>query len=104
MGLGQGILDLVSQRQDLSQFRKKHWEGSFAEYLDLAATDPKIARNAFERVYDMILSYGCESYEVAREKRVHYKFFDDPEDHGADAVFGLDEALQQLVNAFKSAA
>jgi serine protein kinase len=104
MGLGQGIVELVSQRQDLSQFKKKHWEGSFAEYLDLAASDPKIARNAFERVYDMIQSYGGESYEVAREKRVHYKFFDDPEDHGADAVFGLDEALQQLVNAFKSAA
>ena len=104
MGLGQGIVELVSQRQDLTQFRKKHWEGTFAEYLDLAAADPKIARNAFERVYDMIQSYGCDSYEVAREKRVHYKFFDDPEDQGADAVFGLDEALQQLVNAFKSAA
>jgi serine protein kinase len=104
MSHGQGIVELISQRQDLTQFRKKHWEGSFAEYLDLVAADPKVTRNAFERVYDMILSYGCETYEVAREKRVHYKFFDDPEDRGADAVFGLDEALQQLVNAFKSAA
>ena len=104
MSHGQGIVDLISQRQDLTQFRKKHWEGSFAEYLDLVAADPKVTRNSFERVYDMILSYGCDSYEVAREKRVHYKFFDDPEDQGADAVFGLDEALQQLVNAFKSAA
>ncbi len=104
MSRGQGIVSLVSQRQDLTQFRKKHWEGSFEEYLDMVIEDPKATRNAFERVYDMILAYGVETYEVAREKRVHYKFFGDPEAHGADAVFGLDEALTQLVNAFKSAA
>ncbi len=104
MSRGHGIVSLVSQRQDLTQFRKKHWEGSFEEYLDMVIEDPKATRNAFERVYDMILAYGLETYEVAREKRVHYKFFDDPDAHGADAVFGLDEALTQLVNAFKSAA
>jgi serine protein kinase len=104
MSRGHGIVDLISQRQDLTQFRKKHWEGAFEEYLDMVASDPKVTRNAFARVYDMILSYGSTTYEVAREKRVHYNFFDDPEDHGADAVFGLDEALGQLVNAFKSAA
>jgi len=104
MSRGQGIVDLISQRQDLTQFRKKHWDGTFEEYLNLVAEDPKVTRNAFERVYDMILSYGSKTFEVAREKRVHYNFFDDPEDHGADAVFGLDEALGQLVNAFKSAA
>ena len=42
-----------------------------------------MTRNAFERVYDMILSYGTETYEVAREKRVHYNFFDDPDNDGA---------------------
>ncbi len=35
---------------------------------------------------------------------MHYKFFDDPDNNGRDAVFGLDHALSQLVNAFKSAA
>jgi serine protein kinase len=104
MSRGQGIVSLVSQHQDLTQFRKKHWEGSFEEYLDLVLEDPKVTRNSFERVYDMILSYGLETYEVAREKRIHYKFFGDPDGNGADAVFGLDEALTQLVNAFKSAA
>jgi serine protein kinase len=104
MSRGQGIVSLVSQHQDLTQFRKKHWEGSFEEYLDMVSEDPKVTRNSFERVYDMILSYGVETYEVAREKRIHYKFFGDPGGHGADAVFGLDEALTQLVNAFKSAA
>ncbi|MDZ4821575.1 MAG: serine protein kinase [Planctomycetota bacterium] len=101
---GQEIIDLVSQRQDLSQFRKKHWEGTFPQYLDVVAEDPKVTRNAFERVYDMIMSYGTKTFEVAREKHTQFNFFSDPDDHGADAVFGLDASLQMLVNAFKSAA
>ncbi|MDX1965182.1 MAG: serine protein kinase [Pirellulales bacterium] len=104
MSAGKGIVSLIAERQDLHQFRKKHWVGSFEEYLDLVSQDPKVTRNSFERVYDMIMSYGTSTYEMAREKRVHYNFFDDPEEQGADAVFGLDEPLGALVNAFKSAA
>src|SRR5438046_1375148 len=36
-------------------------------------------------------------------RRVHYKFFDDPENEGRDAGFSLDEPLEHLVNALKSA-
>jgi serine protein kinase len=100
---GRDIISLVAQRQDLNQFRRKSWEGTFEEYLDLVAAEPRATRNAFERVYEMILSYGTISYEVGREKRLRYKFFDDPDDHGRDGVFGLDGPLQALVNAFKSA-
>ena len=52
----------------------------------------------------MILSYGTETVEQAREKHLRYRFFDDPDQHGEDAVFGLDGTLAALVNAFKSAA
>jgi serine protein kinase len=98
------IITLIAERQDLEQFRKKTWVGSFEEYLDLVSRNPLVTRNAFERVYDMIMSYGTTTYEEFREKRIHYRFFDDPDDDGADAVFGLDDALSALVNAFKSAA
>lgn len=104
MKSGREIISLVAERQDLVQFRKKNWEGSFEEYLDLVRANPAVTRNAFERVYDMIMSYGTETYEEFREKRVRYPFFSDPEDNGRDAVFGLDGALWSLVNAFKSAA
>jgi len=98
------IISLIGERQDLSQFRKKHWVGSFNEYLEIVRSDPRVTRNAYQRVYDMIISYGTETYEQGREKRVRYKFFDDPIEGGKDAVFGLDETLAQLVNAFESAA
>ncbi|QDU95498.1 PrkA family serine protein kinase [Lignipirellula cremea] len=102
---GVNIINLISQQQDLEQFRKKNWEGSFAEYLDLVRADPLTTRNAFQRVYDMILSYGSEVYEPTRgERRTHFRFFSDPFEDGRDAVFGLDESLEQFVNALKSAA
>jgi serine protein kinase len=98
------IISLIADRQDLEQFRRKTWVGTFEEYLDLVRQRPEVTRNAFERVYDMIIMYGTTTYEEFREKKVHYRFFDDPDDEGADAVFGLDDALGALVNAFKSAA
>ena len=102
---GSAIVDLISQKQDLKHFRAKHWEGSFAEYLDVVAENPAVARNAYERVYDMVMSYGSHSYEISRsESRTHFHFFDDPDNDGADAVFGLDASLEQFVNALKSAA
>lgn len=105
MTSGRNIISLVAQRQDLEQFRKKNWLGTFEDYLDLVRQQPAVARNAFERVYDMIMSRGTHVYEESRgEKRVHYKFFDDPDNEGRDAVFGLDGTLESFVNALKSAA
>ncbi len=104
MNNGREIISLVAERQDLDQFRRKNWEGTFEQYLDVVRANPSVTRNAFERLYDMVLSYGTETFEEFREKRVRYRFFSDPEDDGRDAVFGLDDSLWHLVNAFKSAA
>ena len=104
MSSGSSILSLISERQDLDQFRKKTWTGTFEAYIDLVREDPKVTRNAFERVYDMILSYGTETYEVNRERHTRYRFFDDPDHGGEDAVFGLEDSCARLVNALKSAA
>jgi serine protein kinase len=101
---GRAIISLVARRQDLEQFRRKHWRGTFDQYLDIVRSHPRVTRNAYERVYDMILSYGTETYEENREKRVRYKFFSDPDEQGKDAVFGLEGPLRNFVNALKSAA
>lgn len=86
------------------EYRNYHWEGSFFEYLDIVKKNPSLCRNAFQRMYDMILSYGSSSYVDYKKTLSHYTFFDDPIDHGRDAVFGLDVPLNKLVNFFKSAA
>ena len=98
------LIDFIREKQNLGEFQKEHWEGSFSEYLDIVKNNPKVARNAFQRIYDMIMSHGSETFERNREKFVHYKFFDDVENYGADAVFGLERPIMELVNAFRSAA
>ena len=88
----QEILSIVDQNISADRFREQHWEGSFEDYLDLVTRNPRIARNAFQRLYDMITFFGCERYTRLREDLIRYKFFSDPIDNGADAIFGLDVA------------
>jgi serine protein kinase len=104
MSRGSEIISLVSERQDREQFRRKNWVGTFEQYLDIVREHPEVTRTAYQRLYDMILSYGVETTERNREKEFHYKFFDDPDNDGHDAVFGLGGPLHNLVNALKSAA
>ncbi len=101
---GADFIQYLSQKQNAEGFREQHWEGSFAEYLDLVRADPNVVRSAFQRIYDMILSHGSEPRELYRQPVTHYKFFDDPFDDGRDAIFGLDPHLMELVDFFHSAA
>ena len=98
------ILSVIDRHLDSERFRQQHWEGTFFDYVKLVAADPRLARNAFQRVYDMILHFGTSKYSYLKQEYVHYKFFDDPLDKGADAVYGLDASLMRLVETFKSAA
>lgn len=98
------IIDMIDSKHDEDEFEKLHWQGNFSEYLGLVRENPKITRNAFQRIYDMIMSYGTSEYTDIKKRLIRYKFFDDPENEGKDAVYGLDVALMKLVNVFKSAA
>ncbi len=101
---GRSIISLIGGLQDTERFKGQHWEGTFEEYLDIVANNPEVTRSAFQRLYDMILSYGTEEYTENKETIVRYKFFDDPIDDGKDAIYGLDRYLMELVDAFHSAA
>jgi serine protein kinase len=98
------LVALIDRKLDASGFREQHWEGTFWDYLDIVTENPAVARNAFQRVYDMILSYGAENFMQFKQEYTRYKFFSDPIDHGADAIYGLERPLMQLVDFFKSAA
>ncbi|MDX2199092.1 MAG: serine protein kinase [Phycisphaerae bacterium] len=98
------VLSVVDKHFDTQAFREQHWTGSFAEYLDKVIADPRIARNAYQRLYDMLQHFGTRRYSYLKEDYVRYNFFDDPIDKGADAIFGLDPALMRLMDFLKSAA
>jgi serine protein kinase len=98
-------LDSVLRRyHNIDQYRELHWDGSFEEYVQMVRENPKIIRNAFQRVYDMIMEQGSYEYNDNKKRIVRYRFFDAAQFGGEDAVFGLDISLMKLVNFFKSAA
>ena len=104
MSTGKAILDALRKEINISDYRKIHWEGSFAEYLDIVREHPEVTRTAYQRLYDMILSHGTEEVYEHKEKITRYKLFTDFASQHDDGIYGLDRSLQNLVNCFKSAA
>src|SRR6187549_2881048 len=98
------MVSQIAAMQDYDRYRDLAWEGSFEEYLALVRERPQVTRNAFQRVYDMIISYGTEEYIDNKKKLVRYNFFKDEIEGGADAIFGLDIPLMRLVHVLKAAA
>ena len=94
----------IALMQDYDRYRDLAWEGSFEEYLAIVRERPHVTRNAFQRVYDMVISYGTEEYIDNKKKLVRFNFFRGETDGGKDAVFGLDIPLMRLMNVLKAAA
>jgi serine protein kinase len=97
------MVDRIAAMQDYNLYRDLSWEGSFEQYLDVVRQRPQVTRNAFQRVYDMIVSFGTEEYIDNKKKLVRYNFFRDEMGQGADAIYGLDIPLMRLVHVFKAA-
>ena len=98
------MLSKIAALQDYERYRDLHWEGSFEDYLQVVRERPQVTRNAFQRLYDMIVSYGEEEYIDNKKKLVRYHFFTDPIEQGKDGIFGLDIPLMRLVHVLQAAA
>ncbi|MFL5627464.1 MAG: PrkA family serine protein kinase, partial [Ktedonobacteraceae bacterium] len=70
------------------------WEGTFAQYFELASKQPQVSRLSHERIYHMIMDAGVETTRTGEQ---HYKFFN-------QEIFGIEKPLQQIVDYFHSAA
>jgi serine protein kinase len=98
------VLTYINSLHDRETYQALNWEGGFSDYLEIVKKYPRVLRTAYQRMYDMILSYGTEEYVDSKKKIVSYKFFQNERDGGQDAIYGLDIPLMRLVNVFKSAA
>src|SRR3954466_8470770 len=98
------MVEKIAALQDFALYRDLSWEGSFEDYLEIVRQRPQVTRNAFQRVYDMIISYGTEEYIDNKKKLVRYNFFKDETAGGQNAIFGLDIPLMRLVHVLKAAA
>ncbi|MEO8875002.1 MAG: serine protein kinase, partial [Polyangiaceae bacterium] len=97
------MIERIAALQDYDLYRELHWEGSFEDYLKIVKDRPQVTRNAYQRVFDMIISYGTEEYIDNKKKLVRYNFFKDEQNGGANAIFGLDIPLMRLVHVLKAA-
>ena len=101
---GSAILAKLASEQSADAYRHVHWQGSFTDYLDLVRENPAITRTAYQRLYDMVVAHGTYPVGDEKEGQIRYRFFDDPETGGRNAIFGLTRTLTDFVNTLKSAA
>lgn len=88
MDLWQRLDVFNSQESDLK------WRGTFREYFSRVREDARLARLSHARIYDMIADQGVIEAEDGVRR---YRFFEHD-------IFGLEHALDQLVEYFHSAA
>ena len=81
---------LVQIREEEKQLS---WEGTFAEYFEMAIKEPRISRLAHARVYDMILEAGTNTGRLGQQE---YSLF-------ANDLFGIEKTIQQVVDYFAAA-
>src|SRR5271170_6998754 len=98
------MTERIAAMQDYRLYKELHWDCSFEEYLQICRERPQVTRNAYQRVYDMIISYGTEEYIDNKKKLVRYNFFKDELGGGQNAIFGLDIPLMRLVHVLRAAA
>jgi len=88
-------MDLVKR---LEEFRDRErgllWEGTFAQYFEIATKKPEVSRLSHERIYHMIMDAGIETTRTGEPR---YNFF-------SQEIFGIEKPLQQIVDYFHSAA
>lgn len=95
---------MIRDWQNSKEYRELNWVGSLNDYINLVKKTPKVTRNSFQRLYDLILEKGTEEYVDFKKHVIHYRFFDDEDNAGRDAVFGLDVPLMKLMNVLRAAA
>jgi serine protein kinase len=100
---GKSMVATIASMQDYDRYRDLSWDGSFEDYLAIVRERPQVTRNAFQRVYDMVISYGTEEYIDNKKRLIRYNFFRDEGDGGRDAIFGLDIPVMRLMSVLKAA-
>ena len=86
---------LDSLNQFTRQHRAGHWSGTFSAYMEtlLAAAPHQVARSSHQYVWDMIRSTCSDPGEGSLRCRLF-----------EDELFGIDEAIERVVDYFKAAA
>lgn len=84
--------DILKQAEEQRQTADKlRWEGTFKDYLEIVAQNPKVADLAHARMYDMIVAAGIDDPGEGQPKV--YTFFE-------GELFGMERTIQHLVEEY----
>jgi serine protein kinase len=102
--LGEGLHPRPTDQQDsfirslslfTEQHRAGHWSGPFSAFMQeiLALAPKRVARSSHQYIWDMIRA----TFTQDDDGRYHCKLFE-------DELFGIDEAIERVIDYFKAAA
>jgi serine protein kinase len=97
------LFELVQKHHSQESHAALHWEGSLGEYMEKVEEAPRLARNAWQRMLEMIESHGMDSV-VGQRRAKRWHLFSDPFGEGRDAIYGLDDPLSELVDVIRAGA
>ena len=84
--------DILKQAEEHRQLGDKlRWEGTFKDYLDIVAKNPRVSDLAHARMFDMIVAAGVDDPGEGQPKT--YKFFE-------GELFGMERTIQHLVEEY----
>ena len=84
-------------KEILNEIKKKEeqlsWEGTFAEYFEMAVKNPELTRLSHARIYDAILAAGTSTGRLGQKQ---YSLF-------SGELFGIEDTIEQVTEYFGSA-
>jgi len=93
-------------KEDREHRKKTMWKGTMLEYLELARSNPEIAKLSHKRIYEMIASAGIKDIDFEKNPRLQrifkgertrsYGFF-------AESFYGMEKTINQIVRYFHAA-
>lgn len=89
-----------TKHYNVEDFSKLNETLSLDQYLVRCLENPRLLRNSYQYIYDMIISDGVESFQRYRKTYTRYLFFTKHK----NKVFGLEESLDSIVNYLEGAA
>ena len=105
MAVKKELLDAI-KKQRVSSQKKKKFEGTFLEYLDLVQKNPDIVKSSHKRLFDAIEKNGVSKMEDSNPRKK--KIFNGDNvliyDYFKSEFFGMENVVQKIMRFLKSAA
>jgi len=65
---GMNFRDMLKTWQNTREYQDLAWTGQFDDYLNMVKKNPLVTRNAFQRIYDMIMESGTTEYKDVKSR------------------------------------